>query len=69
MLKLNKKVWVKKLMLDASSRGQPLCFSLLFNNSATLGKIKTFQFYTSVYERKIIYKITNFKTKLSHQNV
>ena len=29
--------------LFAPSRGQPLCFSLWINNSATLGKIKTFK--------------------------
>ena len=29
--------------LFAPSRGQPLCFSLCLNNSATLGKIKTFK--------------------------
>ena len=29
--------------LFAPSRGQPLCFSLRINNSATLGKIKTFK--------------------------
>ena len=29
--------------LFAPSRGQPLCFSLWISNSATLGKIKTFQ--------------------------
>ena len=32
------------LYLFAPSRGQPLCFSLSINNSATLGKIKTFKF-------------------------
>ena len=32
------------LYLFAPSRGQPLCFSLWINNSATLGKIKTFKF-------------------------
>ena len=31
--------------LFAPSRGQPLCFSLCKNNSATLGKIKTFKIY------------------------
>ena len=29
--------------LFAPSRGQPLSFSLCINNSATLGKIKTFK--------------------------
>ena len=29
--------------LFAPSKGQPLCFSLGINNSATLGKIKTFK--------------------------
>ena len=37
--------------LFAPSRGQPLCFSLWINNSATLGKIKTFKFSGIVVRR------------------
>ena len=42
--------------LFAPSRGQPLCFSLGINNSATLGKIKTFK-------KKILIPLTKKKKK------
>ena len=37
--------------LFAPSRGQPLCFSLWINNSATLGKIKTLKSNPICYVR------------------
>ena len=45
--------------LLAPSRGQPLCFSLWINNSATLGKTKTFQLKIPWFnDTKLFRKIT-----------
>ena len=49
--------------LFAPSRGQPLCFSLWINNSATLGKIKTFKYSLKIWNE---YWNKSSKIKSSH---
>ena len=50
------------IYLFAPSRGQPLCFSLWINNSATLGKIKTFQ-QTNVFNFGLLATTGSCETK------
>ena len=51
--------------LFAPSRGQPLCFSLWINNSATLGKIKTFKINTLPFHSALTTKLI-IKSNIPH---